>query len=189
MALVLAGTAAAVAGCTGSTTATPTVAVTTTPTLPAPMPSPARPDQWADTGETGAQAAAVWFVRDLYSYVVETNDVTDWQALSEPDCEFCRSVVDDVAKGVQTGTVLRQGVTTVTVTRYEALNPLAYSVLVDFDQPPSAVMTSDGVQVGTTEASHGQVLLVIDRVGPDWHLRAGQWFESGAAVPTAGATS
>ncbi|MBU4335786.1 MAG: hypothetical protein KJ548_04360, partial [Actinobacteria bacterium] len=108
--LIAAVSTAAAAGCTGTSTATPTVPVTATPTLPAPMASPARPDEWRGTGEIGAQAAAVWFVRDLYSYVVETNDLTDWQALSEPDCEFCQSVVDDVGKGVQTGTVLRQGV-------------------------------------------------------------------------------
>lgn len=188
MALVLAGTAAAVAGCTGSTTATPTVAVTTTPTLPAPMPSPARPDQWADTGETGAQAAAVWFVRDLYSYVVETNDVTDWQALSEPDCEFCRSTIENATAATNEATVQRPSGVTASVTRVETLNPLAYSVLLDYRDGATSVYTSAGEQVATLDPAVGQLLIVVYRVGHDWHLREGQWFDRGVAVPTAGAT-
>lgn len=185
--LIAAVSTAAAAGCTGTSTATPTVPVTATPTLPAPMASPARPDEWRGTGEIGAQAAAVWFVRDLYSYVVETNDLTDWQALSEPDCEFCTNTAENAAAASAAGTVQRVSGVTSSVTRVEELNPLAYSVLLDYADLTTLVYTDAGELVDTLEPAEGQLLVVVYRVGADWHLREGQWFERGATVPTAAA--
>ncbi|MBU4213926.1 MAG: hypothetical protein KJ792_04640 [Actinobacteria bacterium] len=189
VALLLAATAASAAGCTGHSAASPTAPVTATPTLPAPMASPGRPDQWPETGELGAQAAAVWFVRDLYSYVVETNDLTDWQALSEPGCEFCQSAADNAAAASTAGTVQRLAGVTASVTRVETLNPLAYSVLLDYADGTTLVYTATGELVTTLDPADGQLLVVVYRVGHDWHLREGQWFGRGAVVPTAGASS
>jgi hypothetical protein len=171
-----------VAACTAEPPVAPSVSVA--PTVPAPMASPAKPAAWSDTGEGGAAAAAVWFVRDLYAYVRETYDTADWQALSTTDCQFCQATVDDAKAQAGLGHLSREGLFTVTVTRTEELNPLAYSVLVDFDKPPTTVYRADGSVLASTAGAHGQMLLVLLREGPDWLLREGQWFERGASVPS-----
>jgi hypothetical protein len=127
----------------------------------------------------------VWFVRDLETYVLETNDAAEWSALSHPDCVFCANTVDDVKIGISTGTVLRGRAATVTATRTQELNPLAYAVLVDYDLPAPKVYRVNGTLIDTMDAAHGQILLVLHREGSDWQLREGQWFEAGVPVPTA----
>lgn len=181
----------ALVGCSPHGSVAPTVGATSvspTPTLPAPVASPALPEHWADTGERGAAAAATWFVRDLYTYVVETNDSTRWQALSQPDCVFCTNTTQATQKALTDGTVERLTSVQVTVTRVEELNPLAYAVLMDYSDGGSTVQKLDGEVVDTVEPGRGQLYLVVHLVGPDWQLREGQWFEAGDAVPSAGAT-
>ena len=39
-------------------------------------------------------AVAEYFVL-LYPYVYATGDLAEWNALSDPDCKFCASVVDN----------------------------------------------------------------------------------------------
>lgn len=184
--VVAAGAVVGLAGCSPNPAVTPTAPASSSSVgLPAPMASPAKPAQWADNGEAGANAAALWFARDAYAYVRETNDATDWQALSTPDCEFCAGVASDAATQATLGQVSREGHWDVTVTRTQELNPLAFAVLVDFDKPSTEVLRADGSSVATTEGAHGQMLLVLHREGPNWLLRGGQWFEKGAVVPTA----
>ena len=54
---------------------------------------PDKPEHWDGTGEWAAKAAAVWFLRDLYRYVLETNDTAEWERLGTDDCEFCANVM------------------------------------------------------------------------------------------------
>lgn len=176
-----------VTGCDAGRSPAPVLSpiLTPSPTLPAPMPSPAKPALWSDNAEQGAGSAAVWFLTGLYPYVRETNDTVEWQALSTPECEFCRTTVEDATADAAAGQVVRGEHVEVTVTRVEELNPLAYSVLADVDQPSADVLRLDGTKVSQTEVSRGQVLLVLRREGPNWLLREGQFFEAGAVVPTA----
>jgi hypothetical protein len=178
----------ALAGCTAGPAPSPTPSESATSTLPAPMASPTKPALWSDSGEQGAGDAGVWFLTQLYPYVRETNDTTEWQALSTTECEFCQSMVEDVTADIAAGQVVREGRITAVVTRVEELNPLAYSVLVDVDQPPAELLRLDGTAVAELEASHGQVLLVLRREGPNWLLREGQFFAAGVSVPTTGGT-
>lgn len=186
----------ALAGCThdgaksDSSSATTAVAASTpTPTLPAPVPSPARPDLWSNNDYAGASAAGVWFAGDLYTYVMETNDATDWTALSDPACVFCQNVAKDAQTAIDEGTVLRMGRYQIVATRVEELNPLSYSVLVDVVQHESQVLDLAGNVVDTQQAADGQMLLVLDRVGTDWHLAAGEWFDKDVDVPSSIHTS
>ncbi|MCG2801346.1 MAG: DUF6318 family protein [Cellulomonas sp.] len=185
-AVVVAGVAVGLSGCSSAEVVAPTASASASPVggLPSPMASPTKPPEWTDNSAAGANAAALWFVRDAYAYVRETNDAADWQALSTPDCEFCAGVAAEAVTQAAAGQVGREGSWQVAVTRTQELNPLAFSVLVDFDKPGTEVLRSDGSLVAMTEGSHGQVLLVLRREGPNWLLRAGQWFEDGTTVPT-----
>jgi hypothetical protein len=172
----------AVGGCGPGPVAAPSVSAS--PTLPAPMASPAKPAAWSDTGEGGAAAAAVWFVRDLETYVLETNDAAEWSALSHPDCVFCNQTLEVVRTKQAQGLVLRHGIGSVKAVRADELNPLSYSVVLEIDQPEARVYQLDGAQQGTVAAERGSMLLVLIREGPDWQLRAGEWFDDGVPVPT-----
>lgn len=94
-------TLCALAGCTGETDDPPTTPDVTsaapspsetpspTPTPDAAMP-PERPDM-SRVDAAGAQATATYFL-ELYPYVLATGDLTEWDALSHPECIFCASV-------------------------------------------------------------------------------------------------
>ena len=43
----------------------------------------------------GAKAAAQYFL-SLYPYAYNTGDLTEWKAMSHPDCVFCASVIENV---------------------------------------------------------------------------------------------
>lgn len=183
----------ALAGCAagGSADPGPTVGTYTPPPSPTPTMGPAvaepeKPEAWADSGPDGAAAAAVWFLSDEYRYVLETNDTTEWQRLSHPECVFCASVTATTAQAAERGVTSREGAgTVVRVTRVEELNPLAYSVLVRVDATGIRDFDSAGNLVDESDASSGQMLLTFLRTGHDWQFRAGEWFELDAEVPSA----
>ncbi|GIG41906.1 hypothetical protein [Cellulomonas phragmiteti] len=50
----------------------------------------------ATNDEVGAVAAAEYFVVDLYNHVHASLDLTEWRAMSDPECRFCSSVLSDV---------------------------------------------------------------------------------------------
>ena len=58
-------------------------------------PGPDRPAAMDEVSTDGAIAAATYFLQ-LYPYAYNTGDLTEWKALSHPECMFCASVVDNV---------------------------------------------------------------------------------------------
>ena len=123
--VILAGTlAVGLSGCTTSATADPTAALTGAPpaTLsptptPSPTPSatssplPTRPAAMDTVTVDGAIAAVTYFL-ELVPYSLATGDVSQLNALSHPECIFCKSISDDAEKmhGLgehQVGTAMR----------------------------------------------------------------------------------
>jgi len=85
-----------------STSAGPTVAASPTPTpaatpSPTTTPKPERPAAMDTVDLDGAIATATYFLQ-LYPYVYNTGDLTDWKALTHPDCTFCASVVTNAER-------------------------------------------------------------------------------------------
>ncbi len=66
------------------------------------MVAPTHPPEWQTGNNVGALAAATYFM-ELYNYVIATGDLTEWDAVSDPGCEYCASVHDDVAALVDAG--------------------------------------------------------------------------------------
>ncbi len=56
---------------------------------------PERPAEMDRADEVGADAAAQYFL-ELYLYAYLTGDLTEWNAMSLEECEFCASVASDV---------------------------------------------------------------------------------------------
>ncbi len=78
-------------------TRTPTPTATTTS-----MVAPTHPSEWETGNNAGALAAATYFM-ELYNYVNATGDLTEWDAASDPGCEYCAAVHDDASEVVRSG--------------------------------------------------------------------------------------
>lgn len=173
---------------TGGGSSSEAVTTSPTPTMGPAVALPDKPEAWEGTGELGAKAAAVWFLRDLYRYVLETNDTAEWERLSTADCEFCAGKVDMAAEYEADGREFRQdGDAQAAVTRVEVLNPLSYAVLVDFDQPAISEYARGGQWLEEYPGESSQILVILHREGPDWLLRAGEPFGVEEQVPLIGA--
>lgn len=176
-------------GCSSDATVAPTASAVSEPAalvLPDPMVSPTKPPEWADNGAAGANAAALWFVRDLYPYVLATNDTADWHALSQADCVWCATTVTQSEWNSSNGLSIQGLDVSADPTVVQELDPLAYAVILDFAQSEAARLRSDGTVHDQVPGSNGQLLVVVFREGHDWHLAEGQSFADGAqiALPT-----
>ncbi len=165
-------------------TAPPSLTASPTPSMGPAAGLPDKPELWDGTGELGAKAAAVWFLRDLYRYVLETNDTAEWERLSTEDCVYCGATVSIARDNADNGYVGRQEAQTrVSVTRVEELNPLTYGVLIEVAQPEVQVYERDSTWVLAYPPNAGQLLLILNREGSDWLLREGEVFGSEESVP------
>jgi len=59
------------------------------------MPKPERPAGMDEFTVEGAAAAGGYFLL-LFPYVYATGDLSDWQAMSDPECVFCNNVINGV---------------------------------------------------------------------------------------------
>jgi len=51
-----------------------------------------------DTVDTNGAIAVAEYFMQLYSYAYSTGDLTEWKAMSHPECIYCASVVTNVTK-------------------------------------------------------------------------------------------
>ena len=59
-------------------------------------PKPERPAGMDELSPEGLRLAGEYFM-SLYPYVYATGDLSDWQAMSDPECGFCNSVITKVS--------------------------------------------------------------------------------------------
>jgi hypothetical protein len=167
-----------VAGCTGSGDPDPTPStsrvVTPSPT-PTASPVPTRPAAMDEVSTDGAIAAATYFLQ-LYPYAYNTGDLTEWKALSHPECKFCASVVDDV-----TATFAKQhhsegGGFEVAESSGSEIDPGKwFSVTILADQLPWTELDSSGTVVDSDPESHTIDVVFAVVVGDSgWLIRGVQ---------------
>lgn len=113
-------------------------------------------------GGDGAAAAATHFL-DLYEYSYDSLDTTALEAMSSPDCAFCRSVIDDVARmeaynHVSTG----GGYTVVNAFGTEITRDQWYSAAIQLDQAASAEVDPVGEVVSETAGGRFQMVFALD---------------------------
>jgi hypothetical protein len=149
----------------------PTPTPTPTPTPAGPV-KPVRPADMDRTDEVGAAAAAVYFL-ELYPYVMATQDISEWEALSYTDlCEFCVKVVADVAENRATGNTYSGGDVSVEVTKTYPIDSLlgAYPVDIRLSQAASTTVDVSGVETSRTEAVSGPLRVELLHDGSSWLL-------------------
>ena len=181
-----------VAGCSGSgakpgpsastASSAPTASPTPTPTA-SPTPDASvklvRPAAMDQVNAAGAEAVAVYFL-NLYPYVYATNDLTEWKALSHPECVFCKSVIDNVGKQVAAGHRSVGGLVSIESVSGVEVSDGFYSVQVAATQTPSIEYAPDGSRVDESPGSHSELKLVVLRSDSQWTVRGVQVDEAPA---------
>ena len=179
--LALAG-AAALTACTPA--GHPTVAVpSSTPSataspirsLPAPAPSPTQPPEMTRDDETGALAAANFFLTALYPYAVRSQDTASWDSYSGQICKFCASLKESILteKGAEQFTV--PGRILVTNQHVTELDGVRFQVDFDVSQSADVTYSATGDVLGGRPArTLGLTFLVV--------RNPGQWLIGGVDV-------
>ena len=120
-------------------------------------PAPAKPPQLNEESAEGA-AASVGYFLDLYRYAFMTGDTTEFAAMSDDRCKFCKSTIDDAndihSKG---GWADKWDQEIVSMTYYEKLEGYEYNrVKVIVNYGAMASYYGDGQNPSTSEATYGQ---------------------------------
>lgn len=177
--------AGVLAACTGAAagppttppppTATPAPSPTPTPTpTPDAATPPERPDMSAVDAAT-AEAVAVYFL-ELYPYVYATGDLTEWRALSHPECEFCASVIANVEAMVDAGHTADGGEIHADLTATEFVAG-TFAIGGTATQEPGGEYDANGATV--SESSGGSLEFAMNIIGdaPGWLIRAVEFRE------------
>ena len=127
-------------------------------------PAPAKPPQMNEESAEGA-AASVGYFLDLYRYAFMTGDTTEFAAMSDDRCKFCKSTIDDAndihSKG---GWADKWDQEIVSMTYYDKLEGYEYNrVKVIVNYGAMASYYGDGQNPTTSEPSEGKVLNVAVR--------------------------
>ena len=127
-------------------------------------PAPAKPPQMNEESAEGA-AASVGYFLNLYRYAFMTGDTTEFAAMSDDRCKFCKSTIDDAndihSKG---GWADKWDQEIVSMTYFDKLEGYEYNrVKVIVNYGAMASYYGDGQNPTTSEPSEGKVLNVAVR--------------------------
>ena len=127
-------------------------------------PAPAKPPQLNEDSPEGAASSVRYFL-ELYRYAFMTGNTTEFAAMSDDRCKFCKSTIDDVndihSKG---GWADKWDQEIVSTTVYEKLEGYDYNrVKVVVNYGAMASYYGDGQNPTTSEPSEGKVLNVAVR--------------------------
>ena len=120
-------------------------------------PAPAKPPQMNEESAEGA-AASVGYFLNLYRYAFMTGNTTEFAAMSDDRCKFCKSTIDDAndihSKG---GWADKWDQEIVSMTYYDKLEGYEYNrVKVIVNYGAMASYYGDGQNPSTSEATYGQ---------------------------------
>ena len=122
-------------------------------------PAPVKPDQMNEETAEGAVASVYYFL-DLYRYAFMTGNTTELAAMSENQCQFCQSTINDAAEiHSKGGWADKWDQEVVDATYYEKLEGYNYNrvkVVVNYGKMTSYY--GDGKNPTTSDPTEGQVI-------------------------------
>ncbi|HUX69255.1 MAG TPA: DUF6318 family protein [Cellulomonadaceae bacterium] len=175
---------AGLAGCTGSgepDEGSRSGGVTSTPVTPSPGPNPrpsligptapARPVEVDQMTPAGAAAAARYFI-ELYGYVLQTGDLTEWDAMSFPTCDYCATFRSHVVEAYAAGESIEGGDISADVVAVHDLDELigGYPVDVRVSQSPTVRRDAGGAPVETLAAKTTMMQFETVFQGSSWTI-------------------
>lgn len=148
------------------------------PPGPTPWPKPTRPEATEREDIEGAKVAAQYFL-ELHPYAFATGDLTEWHALSHPECDFCAGSASHVADlfgsdGYAIGGEYQ-------IDDVEASEPTDgqdyYLVTVRGVEEPSTEYSSDGLVTAQFEGGPFEYFIALSFEGNQWVVRGVNWEE------------
>ncbi|WP_418606211.1 DUF6318 family protein [Georgenia sp. SUBG003] len=130
---------------------------------------PVPPDAMARDDVAGAEAAAQYFL-ELYPYVYATGDLAEWKAMSDPECVFCQSVVDNVEElysGGGFGVGPEIEIRTVDGSPPREGNEY-FAVWIDVGEGKSSIFDAQGVQTASSDGGPAAFDFAIKRSEGRW---------------------
>ena len=120
-------------------------------------PAPAKPSQMNEESPEGAASSVRYFL-ELYRYAFMTGNTTEFAAMSDDRCKFCKSTIDDAndihSKG---GWADKWDQEIVSMTYFDKLEGYEYNrVKVIVNYGAMASYYGDGQNPSTSEATYGQ---------------------------------
>lgn len=134
----------------------------------------------------GYAAAFMSYFLQLYPYVQNTGDLTDWEAHSGPDCEFCRSVADGVATDQAAGLSREHGPIEVTYSRAMSDSDGVYYVAQLLTEQPYVVRDAEGVEIETAQRRRSLVISRVMREDGTWRVLGVAVFATLELLPESG---
>jgi hypothetical protein len=165
-------------GCSPDPVPEPTAGASESAATPSPTPTgpvrPERPEAMEDPGTAGAVATATYFMA-LYGYV-GGGDLTEWKALSHPECIFCKGVTDEVERMMSIGHHQDGPTITITATDAAEVKPGEfYGVDFEMTQETYAEFDSQGGVVAQVDVPIDYVIhLIVVRESGQWLVREGE---------------
>ena len=137
-------------------------------------PKPERPAGMDKNTPEGAIATAEYFLA-LYPYMHATGDLSDWQAMSTPDCGFCNNVITKVTKLHDAGGWVDPWPQEAIATHYGVADEDPNVWVVTFHLSHEAGVRHDGSGVtSTVKAEDLTFLLQLRWTGHTWTVEEGE---------------
>jgi len=108
----------------------------------------------------------------LYGYAYNTGDLNDWKAMSDPECIFCQSVVENVTEMHATGSRLDGGaVAWLEEPQHVAHDNALDEVRLVASQGSSTEINSLGDPVWNSPANEADIIVLLTRDEERWIVR------------------
>ena len=137
-------------------------------------PKPERPAGMDELSPEGLRLAGEYFM-SLYPYVYATGDLSDWQAMSDPECGFCNSVINNVTELHSSGGWSDPWQQEVVAERYGVSDedPNVWAVAFHYSHPESLDHDGSG-GTSTIDAEDVTFALQMRWTGQTWVIEKGQ---------------
>jgi hypothetical protein len=132
---------------------------------------PERPDA-ADTATVdGAIAAAKYFMA-LSTYTRQTNDLTEWTAMSADDCAFCNALAASVARvKAANHTIDGAAIEIIDATGSEIIPDQVYSAKLRVHEAPALEIDAEGNELSASSGSVSDLLVALTW-SSGWSIKA-----------------
>lgn len=130
---------------------------------------PQRPDTDRVDGKT-AEAVCV-YVFELFPYAFATGDLTEWRALSHPECVFCTQVIAEVEALVALGNHVEGGGTRVKLVPSASSPQGEFTLTGIVDEAPATQRSPTGDALLVTNGDRVTVTLRLTVQGGTWSVR------------------
>jgi len=121
----------------------------------------------------GAIAAATYFI-SLYSYVYTSGELSEWDAMSDPGCVFCKSVRDDSLAASSRGEHSEGGSISIVGPATSAIGsePSTFQVEATITQAPYRTFGAGGSVIDDHPAQSGRMAVALRINGGTWQATA-----------------